>query len=321
MIQDAANARAQDRLAKIEGTLARLGERIIGLMQQYMTGEQVARIVTMPGKAWVNYDADYIQGEFDFDVAAGSTEPMNETFRRQSALQLVDASMPFLEMGVANPMTLYMHILQKGFGIKDAQPFLMQQEPPQAPGMEQAGAPPSSSRCRPDRSRCHRRCRLSRVGCHRMPPEMMQQGAPMPPEMMQGQPDAAARSADEPDRTDAATGTDGGHPTGDADGDVRIERSASSVRHPCMVIYFERTRSTPDERNSVVVRGSQPLSRAVRPSQVPSKTGKPEAKQKDPGRRRRGAKLASTSKSTTRTTVTCGSESTEKTSRFPIAKH
>ena len=142
MIQDAANARAQDRLAKIESTLARLGERIIGLMQQYMTGDQVARIVTMPGKAWVNYDADYIQGEFDFDVAAGSTEPMNETFRRQSALQLVDASMPFLEMGVANPMTLYMHVLQKGFGIKDASPFLMQQAPPEVPGMEQVGGPP-----------------------------------------------------------------------------------------------------------------------------------------------------------------------------------
>lgn len=142
MIQDAANARAQDRLAKIESTLARLGERIIGLMQQYLTGEQVARIVTMPGKAWVNYDPDYIQGEFDYDVAAGSTEPMNETFRRQSAMQLVDASMPFLEMGVANPTTLYMHVLQKGFGVKDAGPFLNQQAPPQMPGMEQAGAPP-----------------------------------------------------------------------------------------------------------------------------------------------------------------------------------
>ena len=136
-------------------------------MQQYMTGEQVARIVTMPGKAWVNYDADYIQGEFDFDVAAGSTEPMNETFRRQSALQLVDASMPFLEMGVANPMTLYMHILQKGFGIKDASPFLMQQgarrrrrawsrserrrpRPEQGALPMPGGVPPSSHRCHRD---------------------------------------------------------------------------------------------------------------------------------------------------------------------------
>ena len=183
MIQDAANARAQDRLAKIESTLARLGERIIGLMQQFMTGEQVARIVTMPGKAWVNYDADYIQGEFDFDVAAGSTEPMNETFRRQSALQLVDASMPFLEMGVANPMTLYMHILQKGFGIKDAQPFLMTQQPPQGPGMEQQGAPPPGQEQMPP----------GQQGPPPMPPEgmdpaMMAQGAPMPPGQMQGPP-------------------------------------------------------------------------------------------------------------------------------------
>jgi hypothetical protein len=151
MIQDSANSKAQDRLAKIEGSLARLGERVIALMQQYMTGEQVARIVTMPGKAWINYDADYIQGEFDYEVAAGSTEPMNETFRRQSALQLVDAMMPFLDGGIVNPNTLAMHVLQKGFGIKDAQSFMMQQvelDPetgmpiPPPPPMPQAPAPP-----------------------------------------------------------------------------------------------------------------------------------------------------------------------------------
>jgi hypothetical protein len=193
MIQDAANARAQDRLAKIESTLARLGERIIGLMQQYMTGEQVARIVTMPGKAWVNYDADYIQGEFDFDVAAGSTEPMNETFRRQSALQLVDASMPFLEMGVANPMTLYMHVLQKGFGIKDAGPFIMQQQPPQQPGMEQAGVPPEQQQGQPPpEGQMPPEQQGQQMPPEQgappmppgMPPEMMQGPAPMPPEMM-----------------------------------------------------------------------------------------------------------------------------------------
>jgi len=158
MIQDAANARAQDRLAKIESVLARIGERIIGLMQQYMTGEQVARIVTMPGRQWINYDADYIEGEFDFDVAAGSTEPMNETFRRQSALQLVDASMPFLQLGVANPTGLYMQVLQKGFGIKDVSSLVNQQpvdpnaamaggdpnapQDPNAPPPDQQGAPP-----------------------------------------------------------------------------------------------------------------------------------------------------------------------------------
>jgi len=174
MIQDAANARAQDRLAKIEASLARLGERVIGLMQQYMTGDQVIRIVTMPGKIWQHYDSDYIQGQFDYEVAAGSTEPMNETFRRQSALQLVDASMPFLEMGVANPVTLYMHILQKGFGIKSTQAFIM--DPGGAP--EMPGAEP--------------------VGPPGVPPDMLQQGAPMPPDVqMQGPPEQPPPEIDE----------------------------------------------------------------------------------------------------------------------------
>jgi hypothetical protein len=151
MIQDAANSRAQDRLAKIEDVLAEIGSRIIALMQQFMTGEQVARVVTMPGRVWVPYDKDYITGDFDFEVAAGSTEPQNETFRRQSALQMVDASMPFLQMGVANPLGLYMYVLQKGFGVKDVGPLVMRPEeaPPAAgdpnaqqmqPGQE--GAPP-----------------------------------------------------------------------------------------------------------------------------------------------------------------------------------
>lgn len=197
MIQDAANARAQDRLAKIESTLARLGERIIGLMQQYLTGDQVARIVTMPGRLWVNYDPDFIQGEFDYDVAAGSTEPMNETFRRQSALQLVDASMPFLEMGVANPMTLYMHVLQKGFGVKDAGPFLNQQAPPQMPGMEQAGVPPEQQapaggpppEGMPPQGAPPGGGPPPPEGMPPgMPPDMVQAGAPMSPEMMQGAP-------------------------------------------------------------------------------------------------------------------------------------
>ena len=140
MIQDSANARAQDRLAKIEDVLAEAAERVVALMQQYLTGDHVARIVTMPVRAWINYDKDYLQGRFDFEVRGGSTEPRNETFRRQSAMQLVDASMPFLEMGVANPMTLYMKILQDGFGEKDPQRFIQQQ-----PDQPAEGAPPDQS--------------------------------------------------------------------------------------------------------------------------------------------------------------------------------
>lgn len=138
MIQDAVNARAQDRLAKIEDILAQVGERIVALMQQYLTGEHVARITSIPGAAWFTYDKEYIQGKFDFEVQGGSTEPRNETFRRQSALQLVDASMPFLDAGVANPVALYREVLA-GFGIKNTSDII--QMPQQAPMPEPAPMP------------------------------------------------------------------------------------------------------------------------------------------------------------------------------------
>jgi hypothetical protein len=167
MIQDAANSRAQDRLAKVELVLSEIAERVVGLMQQYTTGDQVARIVTMPVKGWVNFDKDRIKGEFDFEVQGGSTEPRNETFRRQSALQIVDASMPFMEAGVVNMPALYQELLSKGFGIKDAGRFVQQPPPPTPPpgadqSLQQLGAPPP--------------------GPPETPPEM-------PPEMMQGPPD------------------------------------------------------------------------------------------------------------------------------------
>ena len=167
MIQDSSNARAQDRLAKVEGVLSEIAERIVGLMQQYTTGDQVARIVTMPVRGWVNFDPDRVKGKFDFEVQGGSTEPRNETFRRQSAMQIVDASMPFMEAGIVNMPALYQELLQKGFGVKDAGRFVQQQQPmPPPQGAPAEGAPP--------------------------PPGMAPQGPP-PPEMMPpGMPPGAA---------------------------------------------------------------------------------------------------------------------------------
>jgi hypothetical protein len=151
MIQDSANSRAQDRLAKIEGVLSEIAERIVGLMQQFTTGDQVARVVTMPVKAWVNFDADRVKGKFDFEVQGGSTEPRNETFRRQSALQMVDAMTPFMQAGVINMPAMAQELLQKGFGIKDAGRFIQQQPPPAPPqgGPEGAAPPPGAEQGAP----------------------------------------------------------------------------------------------------------------------------------------------------------------------------
>ena len=140
MIQDSANARAQDRLMKVELVLAEAGKRIIQLMQQYMTEEQVARITDLPVSGWINFDKDYIQGEFDYEVRGGSTEPRNETFRRQSALQLQDIAAQYLDMGVADPQALWAKLLRDGFGEKDPGKYILEQppmdeEPPMDEGM------------------------------------------------------------------------------------------------------------------------------------------------------------------------------------------
>ena len=141
MIQDAQNSRGQDKMSRIENFLGQLGGRLIQLLQQYMTGEQVVRVVgpsAMP--IWITYDKDYIEGEFDLEVEAGSTQPQNETFKRQSAMQLVDAMAPFAGAGVINVAELAKYVLQMGFGIKDPDAFISSEMAPPQPGAA-AGEP------------------------------------------------------------------------------------------------------------------------------------------------------------------------------------
>jgi hypothetical protein len=163
MIQDAMNARTSDKLAEVERCIAECARRLIGLAQQFMTGDQVVRVVgsgAMP--IWIQFDRDYIAGNFDFEVEAGSTQPVNESFRRQMALQMVDAMAPFVSAGVVDMGALARHVLQFGFGVKTPEAFLAAPQAPagQSPmGPEQGMLPPGEAP---------------------MPPE----GAGVPPEML-----------------------------------------------------------------------------------------------------------------------------------------
>ena len=147
MIQDASNARTSDKLAIIEQSIAEVGRRMLLLAQQFMQGEQVVRVTGKDGEPmWVNYDRDYLQGDFDFEVAAGSTQPHNESFKRQMALQMVDAMAPFAGAGIIDMSKLAAHVLQMGFGVKNPDEFLAQpQQPaggtPPVPAAAGAGAP------------------------------------------------------------------------------------------------------------------------------------------------------------------------------------
>lgn len=153
MIQDAQNARAQEKLVRIEMVLSEIGTRVVKLMQQYMTGEMAVRVVgSSASQTWINFDSDYIQGEFDFEVEGGSTQPRNHSFRTQQALNLVDALAPFIQLGVVNPAALARHILSMGFDIKDPEMFLADPAamgaggmPPEGQGQPPEGQPPEQA--------------------------------------------------------------------------------------------------------------------------------------------------------------------------------
>lgn len=140
--QDAANARASDKLAIVERAIADCARRLVMLAQQYMTGEQAIRVIGQgQQQMWLNFDRDYIQGEFDFTVEGGSTAPANESFRRQMALQVVDAMAPFVGAGIIDMPKLANYVLQNGFGIKNAASFVVQPQMPAQPISPQ-GMPP-----------------------------------------------------------------------------------------------------------------------------------------------------------------------------------
>ena len=139
ILQGVADSRAAEKLTLIEKGIATVAFRLIKLAQQFMTEEQTVRVTDKRGAwAWVNFDSEYIDGEFDFTVEAGSTVPQNEGFRRQRALQLVDAMAPFAQAGVVKLDALAKLVLEQGFGVKDADNYLNKPEPEPAP----QGQPP-----------------------------------------------------------------------------------------------------------------------------------------------------------------------------------
>lgn len=142
IIQDAANARAADKLAQVEEFISQIGRRIVQLAQQYMTGEAAAR-ASGSGAAMVlwTFTADDIEGEFDFEVEAGSTQPRNETFRRQQAQQMMNTLAPFIGTFI-DPYAILSKVLTEGYGIKDPAPFFMA---PQMPAGPEGQAPPGDA--------------------------------------------------------------------------------------------------------------------------------------------------------------------------------
>ena len=138
IIADAGNARAADKLAIVELSIGYVARMVLQVMQQFMTGEQTARVSQKGGgDLFVPYTREDIIGEYDFSVEGGSTQPMNDTIRKQQAVSLLNAMAPLVGT-VVDPTALARHVLTMGFDIKDPDKFIIQQQTPQ--DMEVAAA-------------------------------------------------------------------------------------------------------------------------------------------------------------------------------------
>ena len=150
IIADAGNARAADKLAIIESGISHIARRVLQLIQQFMTGEAMARVSAGNGEnLFVNYTRDDITGEYDFSVEGGSTQPINDTIRKQQAVSLMNAIAPLIGT-VIDPAVLARYVLQQGFDVKDPDKFIMQQTPQapapggaEPPGGADSAAPPA----------------------------------------------------------------------------------------------------------------------------------------------------------------------------------
>ena len=125
MIQDATNARSADKLGLIERFIVDISRKLLAIAQQFLDGEQVARVVgSQGGKMWLPFTREDIIGEYDFTVEAGSTQPTSEASRRQDAIAMSNVLAPFVEMGVVDPIALVKHLITEGFGVRSFDRFI-----------------------------------------------------------------------------------------------------------------------------------------------------------------------------------------------------
>lgn len=129
IIQDTANARASDKLAKVEWAVGEVSRRMLILAQQFLHEGQAARITGRSGRPLHFYfEPSDIQGEFDFEVVGGSTRPKNEQFKQQQAMEMLNALAPFgdPQLGLVNMQEVIAYALEHGFGVDSPERFMGQ---------------------------------------------------------------------------------------------------------------------------------------------------------------------------------------------------
>lgn len=141
VMQDQSNARLSDKLAKIEGFMAEIAKDMVWLSQRFMDTEHVVKIVSDPlAPVWEAFTRQDLQGEFSFRVEAGSSQPINESFRMQQAARLMDTFGGLLGTGMLNDQAFLAEVLRLN-GFKNGEKLLGPGVPPPMPEAGPGGPP------------------------------------------------------------------------------------------------------------------------------------------------------------------------------------
>ena len=154
----AAQARASEKLRRLERVMGRVARNVVQLAQDFMESDHVVRITGIQNELqlqegsrfqqrgttlFIDVDRELISGEFDFKVEAGSTQPLNEALRNQRAIQMLTMLTPFAAQGLVNVQELLTWALEQMGIVGSVERFLtpQAQDPQAALGLGQAGTP------------------------------------------------------------------------------------------------------------------------------------------------------------------------------------
>ena len=92
-----AGTRMQYKLENIEQAIKRLGEKILTLNAKYLDKDVKIRVLGEQGAEFEVISAEDVAKKYDFDVQAGSTQPLNKSAKRNEAMALLQTVMPILQ--------------------------------------------------------------------------------------------------------------------------------------------------------------------------------------------------------------------------------
>jgi hypothetical protein len=153
-VEGASTVRALDKTVNVESACREVGNRLLGLCQQFLDTGKAIRIAGPDAPMWLEVTAEDISGEFSINTEGGSTQAINPLTRARQGVEMIQGIVPMLaQLGYDPENTIRTALRYMGL---DPEHLLVRPEPQMPPGGPE------------------------------MPPEAMgPEGGDIPPEMLQ----------------------------------------------------------------------------------------------------------------------------------------